>query len=325
MRDLLLQLCRYPYDEKNKEHLSELIDQVQDWDKIVKLINSHGIIALAAYNIKESGLENKIPSKSMALLENGYLQSVIRNTWLTKRWKEVNEILSNAGIKYILLKGMALEYTLYDSKGLRQMNDNDILLRKEDAVKAWNLLLQNGFKDGLKSPLHRRIIMNVGNHLPCLYKDGYALEIHYKLFDIKERIYNNIDPMESACEILIDGTKALILSRETHLKYLIDHFERHASGGSAQIRQYADIILLDKSTKTIMSESFILNPDQSNHIKYKKRVYKKIISPLNLKCRIIFIVGDIFPSLSWMKTRYRCNWLRALFLYPARLGKILWL
>ncbi len=72
MRDLLLLLCQYPYKEKNRETLSKLLREVQDWHSMVKLINAHGIIALAAYNLKEAGLEKEIPVEAMAILENGY-------------------------------------------------------------------------------------------------------------------------------------------------------------------------------------------------------------------------------------------------------------
>ena len=57
MKDLLLLLCRYPFDAANRDILSEMIGKVQDWHKMSELINTHGIIALAAYNIKEAGLE----------------------------------------------------------------------------------------------------------------------------------------------------------------------------------------------------------------------------------------------------------------------------
>ena len=83
MRELLLLLCRYPFAETNRESLSKLIREVTDWDKMVKLINDHGIIALAAYNIKEAGLEKEIPPDAMTSLENGFVKSVVRNTWLT--------------------------------------------------------------------------------------------------------------------------------------------------------------------------------------------------------------------------------------------------
>ena len=160
---------------------------------MVRLINAHGIIALAAYNIKEAGLEKEVPADAMAALENGYRQSVVRNIWLTERWKEVNAILENAGIKHILLKGMALEHTLYGSKGLRQMTDCDIFVKHEDSLKAWYLLQKEGFSHKpLKSPLHKKIL-TAYRETPSqsLTKDGYIVEIHHKLFE------SEINPGES--------------------------------------------------------------------------------------------------------------------------------
>jgi hypothetical protein len=33
---------------------------------------------------------------------------------------------------------------------------------------------------------------------------------------------------------------------------------------------------------------------------------------------------DIFPSLRWMKKRHRCSTVKAILLYPRRIGKLLW-
>jgi len=303
MRDLLLLLCRYPFEESNRKALSEMLGEVKDWHKLVELINAHGIIALAAYNIKETGLEATVPAEAMAILENGYLQSVVRNTWLTEHWKEVNTILSDAGIKHVLLKGMALEHTIYGSRGLRQMNDNDILLKREDSLKAWYLLQQKGFSHGpIKSALHKKFLPDIGKHLPELYKDGYAVEIHHKIFESEnETNKDNIDPVDSSVEITIGGTKAFILSNEMQMKHLISHFERHALEGSVQIRQYADIILLDKTTSVVMPDKFISNPHQTENKVYRKAAYKKNFATVPAKYQLRYLIGDIFPSVSWMK------------------------
>lgn len=104
------------------------------------------------------------------------MQSMIRNTWLAGRWKEVNTILSEAGIRNLLLKGMALEHTVYGSSRLRQMNDVDILVKKDEIMKAWLLLQSHGFiSDMIKSPLHASIITEIGKHMPTLRKDGFQL------------------------------------------------------------------------------------------------------------------------------------------------------
>ena len=121
-------------------------------------------------------MEKYIPEDAIAALENWYMKSVVRNAWLTERWKEVNTILSRAGIKHVLLKGMALEHTLYGSKGLRQMNDTDILLKHDDELEAWHLLQEYAYSNELiKSGLYKKILADIGKHLPTLYKNGYAV------------------------------------------------------------------------------------------------------------------------------------------------------
>ena len=327
MRNLLLLLCRYPYNETTRVALSKLIGEVSDWHEMVKLINEHGIIALAAYNIKESGLEKEIPGDAMAVLENGYRKSIVRNTWLTERWKEVNTILCNAGIKHILLKGMALEHTIYGARGLRQMNDTDILIKRDDSLKAWQLLQQEGFTpEPLKSPLFRKIIFEFGQHLPALYKNGYAIEIHDNLFDrmvTNDKSFN--DPFADAVEVLIGDTKAFILPGEMQLMHLINHFEQHALAGDCQLRLYTDIMLLDKTSTIDIPDSFISDPIQSNKTEFRKAAYKANIHSIPLKHRLRFIIGDTFPSFRWMKKRYKCNGLKAMLWYPLRIGKLMWL
>jgi hypothetical protein len=327
LKEFLLLLCRYPFDVENRDTLSRLIGEVLDWPKMVNLINAHGIIALADYNIREAGLEKTVPQDAMAILENGRMQSMIRNTWLTERWKEVNTILSNAGIKHVLLKGMALEHTLYGAKGLRQMNDNDILVKHEDFLKAWYLLQQEGFSQGLiKSPLFKRIIGNIGEHLPPLYKNGYAIEIHYRLYDPRlsdgKNFYNPIDDSE---EIIIGDTKAWVLTKKAQLVHLVTHFEKHALGGDQQLRLYVDIILLDKTIKIEIPDDFILNPQQNNKLKFLKAGYKAGVISVPSKYRLRFVFGDIFPSVKWMKSRYKCSAFKAILHYPPRVGKVLWL
>jgi len=296
-----------------------------DWHYSVNLINAHGIIALAAYNIKEAGLAKVVPEEAMKILEDGYRQSMMRNIWLTERWKEVNSILSKAGIKHVLLKGMDLEHTLYGSKGLRQMTDNDILVKRDDALRAWNLLLDSGFTaKPLKSPLHRKIMLDIGKHLPSLYKNGYVVEIHHKLFDSDEE--NGFgDPVDKAVEVSVGNTMAWILPGEIQIQYLTEHLQRHTIEGSWQFRQYADIKLLDRTAKIEIPESFITEPFQDKKSIFIKTSYRLAISSISKKKRLRYLAGDIFPSLEWMKWRHKCNGVKALLFYPQRIGKLAWL
>ena len=130
---------------------------------------------------------------------------------------------------------------------------------------------------------------------------------------------------DNADEIKIDEEKALILKKDIHLKYLIRHFDRHLSEGVCQLRSYGDIILLDNSIKLEFPEQFILKPFQNKNLQMHIEVYRSKVRSVSAKYRLQYILGDLFPSLEWMKNRYNCSGILALLHYPQRLGKLLWL
>jgi len=326
MKALLLQLCQYPFDPSKRERLAELIKQVNDWKKTTHLINAHGIIALAAYNIKEAGLEILIPADAMTALEKGLQQNILRNAWLRERWKEVNKILNSAGIKHILLKGMALEHTRYGAKGLRQMTDNDIFIHPEQALKAWKLLQEYGFQvKPLKSPLHFKIIIQANKHLPTLLNEGYAVEIHTRLFSNSREEPDPSEVFRSAPEISVDGVKAFVLPEKIDLQYLTDHFRRHLDEGECQMRSFADLRLLNSSLLSVFPDEFVEEPSRGYLRSYQKAAYRSAVRSVPAKYRFRFVIGDIFPSIKWMKERYGCGAMGAVLRYPMRVGKLGWL
>ena len=68
-----------------------------------------------------------------------------------------------------------------------------------------------------------------------------------------------------------------------------------------------------------------MNPDQENKPEFRKAAYKAAIKSVPAKYRLQYLIGDIFPSLGWMKERYRCGGMKAVLYYPHRLGKLWWL
>jgi hypothetical protein len=202
------------------------------------------------------------------------------------------------------------------------MNDNDILVKRDEAIKAWELLQKNGYLPGIsKSAIHRKIMLNIGKHLPSLFKNGYAIEIHHDLF----KNNSSDDPVDGAIEILIGDTKAWILPGDLQIKHLTDHFERHASEGDCQLRLYADIKLSDETSNINIEDRFIDNPIQFMNPEFMRNSYKINFRSIPARYKLPFLLGDIFPSLEWMKNRYKCGGAKAFLYYPHRIGKLLWL
>jgi hypothetical protein len=323
---LLLSLCRLEFSEEQRAEIGELMREVKDWDCFVRLANEHGIIAITAYNIRETGMADEVPEAVMKILDNARMQSMVRNTWLAQRWKEVNNILSEAGIKHVLLKGMVLEYTVYRAKGLRYMTDNDILVKKKDAMNAWLLLQKNGFvPEMIKSPLHRKIITETGKHLPTLIKDEYAVEIHHRLFSEAEKNEKLNDAIDNAVEINVDGSRAFILSDNIHLEYMKEHLQYHLVSGGAQLRLFLDMELIRPGSAPQFPEGFLSYPDKPVSYEQRKNGYRINFYSLPRRIRFRYLAGDVFPSLKWIKQRHGCGTIRAFFLYPRRLGKVMWL
>jgi hypothetical protein len=326
MKDLLFYLCHYPFDPATGNQLKELLIRVEEWDKTVSLINEHGIIALAAYNIKEAGLSEMVPQRTMVLLEDGRRHNMVRNAWLAERWKEVNNILSDSGIKHVLLKGMALEYAVYGGQGLRQMNDTDILVKREEALKAWYLLQKHGFhSEMIKSPIYKKILTDIGKHLPSLTKDGYSVEIHHRLFNEADKNKTLDNAIDNAVEIKVEGITAYILQNEIHLDYLKKHLQQHMLSGDFQLRLSADMELLKPGSAPAIPDSFFVKPKQLPGLKQRKNVYRILFFSVPHRHRLRYLAGDIFPSVRWLKKRHNCSSFAAIFYYPRRIAKVLWL
>ena len=377
-RELMIKLCRTAFTEDDKERIRSLAGAVNDWEKFTWLVNEHGISALAWVNLKNMGLEQDIPEEYRTILYNSYLKSLSRNTNLWKKYCEMRDLLLEKGIKPVLIKGMALEKSVYGNKGLRQMNDVDFLVEKERCQEAWDYLLTRGYTHNMiKSPLYRKILPFIGKHMPELYKEGISFEMHVTLFGNAN--YREPD----TGKIGMGSTNPEEMSqfgRIVHFLYLVKHLHYHETvKGESQLRLYTDLVVMlkeyrDEIQKAALFEEaeqigildilmeklfiintfwgdelswtvknmikgegaeniierfreFIENPKNNTPSISKGEIYRDNIKSIKgLRRRVIFVTGDIFPSVEFMKQRY--NKKIAMAVQPMifrRMGKMLWL
>jgi len=304
--------------------------------------------------------------------------SLERNTSHVIHMKEVLSILGGAGIKTVLLKGMALENSLYGNRGIRQMTDVDVLISRDECIKARKLLIARGFRSlPLKSPVHKLIIAHTGKHLPSLLKGDFSVEIHHGLFggageSLTKLLY------DESYETGIAGEKAFIPDVQLHFLYLVKHLGYHEMNNESQLRLYADLaVLIERQPDKILNTNlfrlaeragiedilagklyllrefwgmefpgwmndhinirytgavadkflFFLESPKGNPVTGRDIPYKYIIKEIpGIHRKILFVLGDLFPSVQFMKRRYRCSsgW-EALLYYPHRLGKLWYL
>jgi hypothetical protein len=374
----LLGLCRLHFTLDLTEKLKGLVHSIKDWEYFISLANQHGISALVFRNLEQLGFLQFIPDDHVTKLKNALMLSVSRNAFHLSAIEEILGLLNAEGIKVVILKGLALEMTVFGNCGLRQMTDVDILIDRKDYLRAHTILMNNGYDSmPVKSGFHRPIIAWTGKHLPSLLKNGTSVDIHLELFPGKR---NNLTKMlfNTSVEIMIDREKAYVPAPQLFFLFLVRHLYSHEIKNESQLRLYADlVVLIEKyhdeiinydliSNASVAGMSKILawrleplrdlwgihfpgwiddfidkwfNPDsinkfvfflkspKNNKPKNQGQVYRLTIKEIpGIHRKVLFILGDLFPTISFIKERYGCkSTFVAFFYYPVRLGKLFWL
>lgn len=371
----LLGLCRLSFTGEQTEKLKVLAGKIIDWEYFAIMANAHGISALVSRNLDHLGLAEGIPSPVISMLRNSRMLNISRNAFHITAIEEILSLLNRAGIRVVLLKGLALELTVYGNAGLRQMTDVDILVERDNYVKAQSILMENGYDSmPVKSGFHKPIAAWTGKHLPSLMKNGASVDMHLELFAGKKNDLT-VRLIKTASEINVDREKVYIPAPQLFFLFLVKHLHQHEINNESQLRLYTDlVVLLESYREEIINYDLIdnaseagitkilawkleplrdlwgiqfpgwiddfidkwFNPDSINKFvfflkspKNNRRekpghVYRNVIKEIpGWHRKVLFIIGDLFPTVRFMKERYGCKTgFRALFYYPLRFGKL---
>ena len=163
-----------------------------------------------------------------------YIQSVLIHERINEVGKLIDDILNEAKITHIFLKGYELQ-NLYPDPNLRMMGDIDVLVKPEDYDKALKLLLNNNFKTLLESEKDYELSYNNIN-----------VELHHKLFEdfrILKDFFNK--PFENTISNELYNYK---FDDNYNFIYIVGHYAKHINMG-AGLREIIDIYLLLKNKK----------------------------------------------------------------------------
>jgi hypothetical protein len=375
---LLLELCRLEFSDEQINRINSLLAVITDWPYFSNLANEHGVAALVWYNLEKYQLHSEIPEAAAYFLKCTLMRSLGRNTFNTESMGEVLRLLNAENIKIVILKGMALENSVYGNQGLRQMSDVDILINRDECIKARKILFRNGYVSlPVKSFFHKLILAYYGKHLPSLIKNGTSVEIHHELFGGRKNLMTKM-LYNSSYMLEIKGEKAWFPQPQIFFLYLVKHLWLHEMNNESQLRLYTDlIVLIEKHNYEILNYNllkcasdagmseilawhleplrdiwsvsfpgwlndfidkwhnedfidrffFFLRSPKNNPSGDKAGFYRHILAEIpGFHRKFLFILGDLFPTVSFMKNRYKCKstW-KVLLYYPHRLGKVLWL
>ena len=258
------------------------------------------------------------------------------------------------------------------------MTDIDVLMTREDCLKARNLLMDNGFVSlPLKSVFYKPFSRILGKHLPTLTKNGFSIELHHELFGAGKNVLTKI-LYDTSSETALKSEKTYLPAPQIFFLYLVKHLYLHEMNNESQLRLYTDlVVLLEKHRDEIINYDlltyageagmgeilawrleplrdlwgipfpewlndyinkwynpasinkfiFFLKSPKDNPVQNRALIYRNNIKEIpGIYRKMLFVLGDLFPTLEFMKKRYNCgSSLKALLYYPLRFGKLWYL
>lgn len=371
--DLLITLSRVEFNADDRRRAERLCGKVSDWNLFASLAVRHGVAALVWRNLSDLGLSDRVTESAGKTLEGAMLKTIARVTYITSAAVEIIRALGNAGIRVLMLKGLALEHSVYGSRGLRQMSDADLLVSPGDALLARDVIASLGYESRpLKSPLYRRIELDLGNHLPEMHRGGISVDLHHRLFGAMGTALTE-EAVNAPGTVTAAGTACNVLPPRVSFLSLVAHLQKHDIKGEFQLRLYCDIYLLllkysseiltaqlneeartagiedevkvvlylmkvlydfevppeftaDVRTELIDLNRFLVNledPGYADPVSAEEFYSRNLRSISGTAGKLIFIAGDLFPSVTFMKNRYGCRTaFGASLYYPHRMGKL---
>lgn len=201
--------------------LARAAERLADWQDVPALAEHHGLAPLLTAHLRAAEVD--VPRPTMRQLQALTVRHRHANQVRTEALGEILAALESADIEGLVLKGGALAHVLYPRPGLRPMRDLDILVRRNEAQRAQEVLSETlGATPDAHSEDSEPHHLVVG-----LQRDGLhvSVEIHYTLYgvDLKEIERTIPFPVGS------DGPTAHTLGYEETTWHLCCHAMRHTN------------------------------------------------------------------------------------------------
>lgn len=180
--------------------------------------------------------EKKWQERSVQCALQGVIQKAERN--------RLYQQLPEAGVKILPLKGCLIK-EMYPKPEFRQMADLDILIEKDQAETARQVMEANGYETE---------VFGVSNHDAYMKQPWCHVEIHRSLFTEKNK---NAEEYEHLWERAYEDPEIPGVYRLTwndFYIYMLEHFAKHFYQSGSGIRSIMDIYVFLKEKKKELQE-----------------------------------------------------------------------
>jgi hypothetical protein len=232
--------------EKNDAAIRALLAKPIDWTKLSWLAEQERATPVLWRRLSASG---PLPAEAETLHRMAMV-SEFRMSHLETRLLSALDTLAAANTEVVLLKGAALALTVYGSFVARPMSDVDLLVSRDDALRARDALLEAGWTSGATK---ESAFYEGHHHLPPLVDGtgtGTSLELHTSLFFHGHPFALTSDDIRARAErVAVRGRMVLVPSVHDQLLHLCLHFAWSHMMATGAWRAFRDLDALLKTER----------------------------------------------------------------------------
>jgi hypothetical protein len=223
-----------------------------DWEQLVHHADGHSLTPLLYATWRDTGQLDRLPHAIRDRMAQAYADNALRNLNIRQELVELDQILTEAGVPHLVLKGWSLIENFYPDPAQRVLYDHDFLVPADRAELGHRALRAAGFR-----PLPGKDEW-IEKHLPSLWRnDGYRwngylfdpfypcpVELHVRLWEQGWRglkVRQLPHPWADAPTRIIAGAPMQHLSAENTLIHLAMHFAGHLVEREARLNQLLDL------------------------------------------------------------------------------------
>lgn len=229
-----------------------VFDARLDWNALLDHADAHSLTPLLYNTWRANGVLDGAPADARARLAKAFADNSARQENIRNELLEIDQLLAEADIPHIVLKGWPLVERLYAHPAERVIYDHDFLVPPDWAEIGRRALLAAGF--------HRLPAKDewIEKHLPSLWRNngyqwnGYLFDPHYpRPVELHVRLWEDgwrglrvrglPDAWADAPTRLVAGRPMLTLSDENAAIHLAVHFAGHLIEREARLNQLLDL------------------------------------------------------------------------------------
>ena len=177
--DLPIAVLKGLHARDSRSLASLLLTRRKELDEVARVLVDERL-GVAAYAATESlSLGGLWPRPVLARLRDQWTGQQQRNAQLLDALVAIDSAFGDAGIEYLLLKGLPLADRFYGGVDRRFTWDLDLLVRESDFARGLNALARIGVHPPSFAVGFHRAARQVAHALECRRADGVSIDLHW--------------------------------------------------------------------------------------------------------------------------------------------------